>query len=136
MVSLVSKLSNNLPRVKNYNVSVKEINNEIIFLRKLIPGGSEHSFGINVAQLAGMPNQILLRAYQLLERLEKKNLKESLKGNDSKKVVEKQLTFLTPDPRFEKCRKILTDVNINEINPLQALVKLNEMIEILKSNKK
>ena len=132
----LNQLSNNLPRVKNYNVSVKEINNEIIFLRKLIPGGSEHSFGINVAQLAGMPNQILLRAYQLLERLEKKNLKESLKGNDSKKVVEKQLTFLTPDPRFEKCRKLLTDVNINEINPLQALVKLNEMIEILKSNKK
>ena len=132
----LNQLSNNLPRVKNYNVSVKEINNEIIFLRKLIPGGSEHSFGINVAQLAGMPNQILLRAYQLLERLEKKHLKESLKGNDSKKVIEKQLTFLTPDPRFEKCRKILTDVNINEINPLQALVKLNEMIEILKSNKK
>ncbi len=132
----LNQLSNNLPRVKNYNVSVKEINNEIIFLRKLIPGGTEHSFGINVAQLAGMPNQILLRAYQLLERLEKKNLKESLKDNDSKKVVEKQLTFLTPDPRFEKCRKILTDVNINEINPLQALVKLNEMIEILKSNKK
>ena len=132
----LNQLSNNLPRVKNYNVSVKEINNEIIFLRKLIPGGTEHSFGINVAQLAGMPNQILLRAYQLLERLEKKNLKEPLKSNDSKKVVEKQLTFLTPDPRFEKCRKLLTDVNINEINPLQALVKLNEMIEILKSNKK
>jgi DNA mismatch repair protein MutS len=132
----LNQLSTNLPRVKNYNVSVKEINNEIIFLRKLIPGGTEHSFGINVAQLAGMPNQILLRAYQLLERLEKKNLKEPLKGNDSKKVVEKQLTFLTPDPRFEKCRKLLTDVNINEINPLQALVKLNEMIEILKSNKK
>ena len=132
----LNQLSNNLPRVKNYNVSVKEINNEIIFLRKLIPGGTEHSFGINVAQLAGMPNQILLRAYQLLERLEKKNLKESLKDNDSKKVIEKQLTFLTPDPRFEKCRKLLTDVNINEINPLQALVKLNEMIEILKSNKK
>jgi len=132
----LNQLSNNLSRVKNYNVSVKEINNEIIFLRKLIPGGSEHSFGINVAQLAGMPNQILLRAYQLLERLEKKNLKEPLKGNDSKKVIAKQLTFLTPDPRFEKCRKLLTDVNINEINPLQALVKLNEMIEILKSNKK
>ena len=132
----LNQLSNNLPRVKNYNVSVKEINNEIIFLRKLIPGGTEHSFGINVAQLAGMPNQILLRAYQLLERLEKKNLKEPLKDNDSKKVVKKQLTFLTPDPRFEKCRKLLTDVNINEINPLQALVKLNEMIEILKSNKK
>ena len=132
----LNQLSNNLPRVKNYNVSVKEINNEIIFLRKLIPGGTEHSFGINVAQLAGMPNQILLRAYQLLERLEKKNLKEPLKDNDSKKVVEKQLTFLTPDPRFEKCRKLLTNVNINEINPLQALVKLNEMIEILKSNKK
>ena len=83
----LNQLSNNLPRVKNYNVSVKEINNEIIFLRKLIPGGTEHSFGINVAQLAGMPNQILLRAYQLLERLEKKNLKEPLKGNDSKKVI-------------------------------------------------
>ena len=124
------------PQLQPIVKKAPKVNNVIIFLRKLIPGGSEHSFGINVAQLAGMPNQILLRAYQLLERLEKKNLKESLKGNDSKKVVEKQLTFLTPDPRFEKCRKILTDVNINEINPLQALVKLNEMIEILKSNKK
>ena len=132
----LNQLSKNLIRVKNFNVSVKEINNEIIFLRKLIPGGIEHSFGINVAQLAGMPNQILLRAYEILEKLEKKKLKGSLKEKKLKNITTKQLTFLTPDPSFEKCRKLLNKVNINEINPLQALVKLNEMIEILKNNKK
>lgn len=132
----LNQLSKNLIRVKNFNVSVKEINNEIIFLRKLIPGGIEHSFGINVAQLAGMPNQILLRAYEILEKLEKKKLKGSLKEKKLKNITTKQLTFLTPDPSFEKCRKLLNEVNINEINPLQALVKLNEMIEILKNNKK
>ena len=132
----LNQLSKNLIRVKNFNVSVKEINKEIIFLRKLIPGGIEHSFGINVAHLAGMPNQILLRAYEILENLEKKKLKGSLKEENLKSISTKQLTFLTPDPSFEKCRKLLNEVNINEINPLQALVKLNEMIEILKNNKK
>ena len=83
-----------------------------------------------------MPNKILLRAYEILEKLEKKKLKGSLKEENLKKTPIKQLTFLTPDPSFEKCRKLLNEVNINEINPLQALVKLNEMIEILKNNKK
>ena len=68
----LNQLEEKLERVKNFNVSVEEINDEIIFLRKLIPGGSEHSFGINVAQLAGMPNQILIRAYEVLRELEKK----------------------------------------------------------------
>ena len=67
----LNQLEQKLKRVKNFNVSVEEINNEIIFLRKLVPGGSQHSFGINVAQIAGMPNKILIRAYEILKKLEK-----------------------------------------------------------------
>ena len=85
----LNQLEEKLDRVKNYNVSVEEINDEVIFLRKLLPGGSEHSFGINVAQLAGMPNQILIRAYEVLRELEKNTLKKTVKKtlkNESKQL--------------------------------------------------
>ena len=108
-----------LERVKNYNVSVEEINDEIIFLRKLIPGGSEHSFGINVAQLAGMPNQILIRAYEVLRELEKNTLKKSVKKSLEKES--KQLKLKYSDPEFDKVKKIIEEININNINPVQAI---------------
>ena len=79
----LNQLEQKLKRVKNFNVSVEEINNEIIFLRKLVPGGSQHSFGINVAQIAGMPNKILIRAYEILKKLEKNKIREKL---DSKVI--------------------------------------------------
>ena len=89
----LNQLEEKLDRVKNYNVSVEEINNEIIFLRKLVPGGSEHSFGINVAQLAGMPNKILIRAYEVLKELEKKPIKKNIKVKDSKKQNQLKLEY-------------------------------------------
>ena len=129
----LNQLEEKLDRVKNYNVSVEEINNEIIFLRKLVPGGSEHSFGINVAQLAGMPNKILIRAYEVLKELEKKPIKKKIKVKDSKKQNQLKLEYSNPD--YEKAKKVIEDININNINPVQALVKLNEIIDIIKSSK-
>ena len=130
----LNQLEEKLERVKNFNVSVEEINDEIIFLRKLIPGGSEHSFGINVAQLAGMPNQILIRAYEVLRELEKNTLKKSVKKSLEKEPKQLKLKYL--DPEFDKVKKIIEEININNINPVQALVKLNEIIDLLKSSKK
>ena len=130
----LNQLEEKLDRVKNYNVSVEEINDEVIFLRKLLPGGSEHSFGINVAQLAGMPNQILIRAYEVLRELEKNTLKKTVKK--TLKNESKQLKLKYSDPEFDKIKKIIEEININNINPVQALVKLNEIIELLKSSKK
>ena len=129
----LNQLEEKLDRVRNYNVSVEEINNEIIFLRKLVPGGSEHSFGINVAQLAGMPNKILIRAYEVLKELEKKPIKKKIKVKDSKKQNQLKLEYSNPD--YEKAKKVIEDININNINPVQALVKLNEIIDIIKSSK-
>ena len=114
-------------------MSVEQINNEIIFLRKLIPGGSQHSFGINVAQIAGMPNKILIRAYELLKKLESKQIKEA--PHKSKKGSSSQLNLNYNDPVFEEVKKILKDTNINNINPVQALVKLNEVLEMINSKK-
>ena len=130
----LNQLEEKLDRVKNYNVSVEEINDEVIFLRKLLPGGSEHSFGINVAQLAGMPNQILIRAYEVLRELEKNTLKKTVKK--TLKNESKQLKLKYSDPEFDKVKKIIEEININNINPVQALVKLNEIIDLLKSSKK
>ena len=129
----LNQLEQKLKRVKNFNVSVEEINNEIIFLRKLVPGGSQHSFGINVAQIAGMPNKILIRAYEILKKLEKNKIREKL---DSKVLdPSNQLKLNYRDPDFEKVIKVLEGLNINNINPVQALVKLNEVIEIIKTIK-
>ena len=130
----LNQLEEKLDRVKNYNVSVEEINDEVIFLRKLLPGGSEHSFGINVAQLAGMPNQILIRAYEVLRELEKNTLKKTVKK--TLKNESKQLKLKYSDPEFDKIKKIIEEININNINPVQAFVKLNEIIDLLKSSKK
>ena len=127
----LNQISKKLDRVKNFNVSVKEVNNEIIFIRKLIPGGSEHSFGINVAQLAGMPNEILIRAYEILSYLESNNLQKNTKkqlripiGLKSEKINNKEL---------DKIKEIIKKIDINNINPVQALVKLNEIIQIINS---
>ena len=129
----LNQLEQKLDRVKNYNVSVEEINNEIIFLRKLVAGGSKHSFGINVAQIAGMPNKILIRAYEILKKLEKNKIREKL----DKKVLDSsnQLDLNYNDPEFDKVKKALDGTDINSINPVQALVKLNEVIDIINALK-
>lgn len=129
----LNQLAEDLPRVKNFNVSVKEIGDKIIFMRQLKEGGSEHSFGIHVAQLAGMPNKIVLRANEILHFLEK----EKHKNNPEKKweALPKaglQTSLFETDPRMKDVQTMLSQIDINTISPVEALLKLNEVITILK----
>jgi len=129
----LNELTKDLPRVKNFNVSVKELNNKVVFLRKLQPGGSEHSFGIHVAQMAGMPNNIVIRANEILKHLEKDKLSEKEKEKLSELPSSQfQLNLFESDPRFEEVLKILRESDINTISPVEALLKLNEMQSLLK----
>ena len=129
----LNQLSEDFPRIKNFNVSVKELENKVIFLRKLVEGGSEHSFGIHVAQMAGMPNEILIRSNEILRHLEKDKV-----HSDKQEVMDTipksnfQLALFEADPKFEKVREILSKTDINTISPVEALLKLNEMVGILK----
>ncbi len=129
----LNQLAEDLVRVKNVNVSVKEIGNKIIFMRKLKEGGSEHSFGIHVAQLAGMPNKVVLRANEILHFLEKEKHKNegTKKMQDVPKPIP-QLSLFESDPRFNEIQDMLQKVDINTISPVEALLKLNEVLSVLK----
>lgn len=128
----LNQLEEDLVRVKNFNVSVKEVGDKIIFMRKLKEGGSEHSFGIHVAQLAGMPNRVVLRANEILHFLEKDRHKNSglTQIRDVPKPVP-QLSLFATDPRFVEIRELLDKVDINTVSPVEALLKLNEVLSIL-----
>lgn len=126
------------PRIKNFHVSVKEIDNKILFLRKLEQGGSEHSFGIHVARMAGMPYQVLRRADEILKQLEK-----SRSGNEGKRrKIEKkdpgyQLSFIAlDDPLLLDIKEQIIDLDINSLTPVEALMKLNDIKNLLQKKKK
>lgn len=128
----LNQLANDFPRIKNFNVSVKELSNKIIFMRKLKEGGSEHSFGIHVAQMAGMPNQVVLRANEIMHHLEK----DKIRNHTGKKLqhIPKnnyQLSLFEADPRYVEVTRVLNEVDINTISPVEALLKLNEIKTIL-----
>jgi DNA mismatch repair protein MutS len=132
----LNQLEEDLERVKNYNVSVQEEGNKIIFLRKLQKGGSEHSFGIHVAQMAGMPNAIVERANEVLGYLEKEKIHHQLQ--EKAKEVPKntqtisQLSLFEPyNPELEKVKKFFKEIDINTLSPIEALMKLNELKKIL-----
>lgn len=126
------------PRIKNFHVSVKEIDNKVFFLRKMEPGGSEHSFGIHVARMAGMPQQVLRRAEKILEQLEQSRSK----ANGEKITIEKsspgyQLSFINlDDPLLIEVKDSIVGLNINELTPVEALMKLNEIQQMLTRGKK
>ncbi|MGL4632717.1 MAG: DNA mismatch repair protein MutS, partial [Leadbetterella sp.] len=128
----LNQLTEDLPRIKNFNVAVKELQGKVVFLRKLREGGSEHSFGIHVAQIAGMPNPVVLRANEILHHLEKENIKE--KNKEKIKEAPKnnyQLSFFDPtDPAAEEVRKKILSLDINAMSPIEALLKLNELRKI------
>ena len=129
----LNQLQEDLVRVKNFNVSVKEVGDKIIFMRKLKEGGSEHSFGIHVAQLAGIPNRVVLRANEILHFLEKEKHKNQ--GDKKMKDAPKptpQMSLFEADPRFKEIQEMLEKVDINTVSPVEALLKLNEVIGILK----
>ncbi len=131
----LNELTKTFPRVKNFNVSVKEINGEIVFLRKLKEGGSEHSFGINVAQIAGVPNQMVIRAYEILQQLEEEKSNEKRKNRLSKmpesEVFQLQL-FDQSSIKIKKIESFINEIDINTLSPLEALIKLNEIKNLLK----
>jgi DNA mismatch repair protein MutS len=133
----LNELENKLTRVKNYHVTNKEIGNKIIFLRKLAPGGSTHSFGIHVAKMAGMPPKLIERANEVLQQLESKHvdeIKDLPKTNDLaaniKKISAPQLQlsiFDSHSETFEEIRNLLNGIDINRLTPVEALMKLNEV---------
>lgn len=127
----LNQLAEDNVRVKNFNVSVKEVSDKIIFMRKLKEGGSEHSFGIHVAQLAGMPNRVVFRANEILHFLEKdKHKNEKQKIQEVPKAIP-QLSLFEADPRFAEIQEKLGKIDINTMSPVEALLKLNELVSIL-----
>lgn len=125
----LNEMTNAFHRIKNYNVSVKEINNRIIFMRKLIQGGSNHSFGIHVAKMAGMPKKMLDRANEVLAQLESSHAgQNSSKPIQSEKTEDFQLSFFQlDDPVLENIKEELINIDINTLTPVEALMKLNEI---------
>jgi DNA mismatch repair protein MutS len=133
----LNELENKLERVRNYHITHKETGNKVIFLRKLAPGGSRHSFGIQVARMAGMPQSLLERANQILSLLEEKHGSENSATEKVKKVqpvaANYQLNIfngLADDLR--EIQRILTETDINTLTPVEALLKLNELKNIVK----
>ena len=131
----LNELANTMSRVKNFNVSIKEVSNKVIFLRKLVPGGSEHSFGIHVAKMAGMPPKLINRANEILKKLEIDRTEgQSIK--DSIKKVQNQAyqlqMFAIDDPVLVKIRDTLNNLDVNILTPVEALLKLDEIQRIIK----
>ena len=115
-------------RIKNFNVSIKEEKNDVLFLRKLIPGGSEHSFGIHVAKMAGMPRKVLNKANSILRKLEKSHSNEQLNKDIKSIKSDIQLEFFKlDDPALEEIKEELLDIDINSMTPMEALLKLSEI---------
>lgn len=130
----LNEMEKSFSRVKNYNVSVKEVKNKVIFLRKLVPGGSNHSFGIHVARMAGMPKSVVKRADEILLQLEGKQNGESLAkpvGEIAQQREGYQMSFFQlDDPVLLQIRNEISDLDVNNLTPLEALNKLNEIKKI------
>ena len=142
----LNEMTNYFPRIKNFNVSVKEINNKIIFLRKLAEGGSEHSFGIHVARMAGMPKEVISRANIILKKLEREHEMEltpdgfKIPGQNEgiKSAIDDdvQLSFFQlNDPVLEQIKEDILKIDINTLTPVEALLKLNEIKHLVGGKK-
>jgi DNA mismatch repair protein MutS len=127
----LNEMSESLPRIQNYNVSVKELKDTVLFIRKLVKGGSAHSFGIHVAKMAGMPQIVILKAQKLLKKLEKDHSSEVLSGIKSVKDDMQMSFFNLDDPLLEEIKDEILSLDINTITPMEALMKLNEIKRML-----
>jgi len=129
-------LENKFASIKNYHITSREMGNKIIFLRKLAPGGSTHSFGIHVAKMAGMPSSLIDRANQILKQLEESRSGETIPLKDGLKKIsipQMQLSIFDAHTQtFDQIRKMLNDLDINRLTPVEALLKLNEIKGLLK----
>ncbi|MFH6957923.1 DNA mismatch repair protein MutS [Flavobacterium aquidurense] len=127
----LNEMTESLPRIQNYNVAVKELKDTVLFIRKLVKGGSAHSFGIHVAKMAGMPQIVILKAQKLLKKLEKNHSSEALNGI-KEAADEMQMSFFNlDDPLLEEIKEEIMSLDINAITPVEALMKLNEIKRML-----
>ena len=138
----LNEMERSFPRIKNYNVSVKEVGTKVIFLRKLVPGGSEHSFGIHVAKMAGMPKSIVSRAGEILKQLEKENRQEGIapkaaSDHATPAAEGYQLSFFQlDDPVLSQVRDEIRDLDVDNLTPIEALNKLNDIKRIITGKKR
>ncbi len=132
----LNEMSETFGRIKNFNVSVKELKDNVLFLRKLVEGGSAHSFGIHVAKMAGMPQQVLRRANKILEKLEKSHSSEELTDKVKTLNDDLQLSFFNlDDPLLENIKDEILHTDIDTLTPVEALMKLNEIKRMLVKKK-
>jgi DNA mismatch repair protein MutS len=129
----LNDMSETFERIKNFNVSVKELKDKVIFIRKLVPGGSKHSFGIHVAKLAGMPGPVLHRANKMMSHLEKSHASEDIQAKiKAASQKDMQLSFINlDDPLLEEIKEEILSTNIDTLTPIDALMKLNEIKRML-----
>jgi DNA mismatch repair protein MutS len=130
----LNELADKFPRIRNFHVATREVGNKVIFLRKLTAGGSEHSFGIHVARMAGMPRPVLERATEILQHLESQRVDNTVDTNIGAKLKEvkaapMQLSFFDtmPDPRYEKLKEHLKSLDLNRLTPIESMLKLLEV---------
>jgi DNA mismatch repair protein MutS len=133
----LNEMENSFKRIKNYNVSVKEVDRKVIFLRKLVRGGSEHSFGIHVAKMAGMPQSIVNRANEILKQLETDNRQADISSKPVNEIANHregyQMSFFQlDDPVLSQVRDEIINIDVNNLTPIEALNKLNEIKKILR----
>jgi len=133
----LNEMSETFERIKNYNVSVKELKDNVLFMRKLVEGGSQHSFGIHVAKMAGMPQQVIHRANKILKKLEKSHSSEELTDKVKSLKNEMQLSFFNlDDPLLEEIKDEIINIDIDVLTPVEALMKLNGIKRMLLKKKR
>ena len=132
----LNELENRFERVKNFHVSVKEVGKKVLFLRKLLPGGTEHSFGIHVAKMAGMPSVVVNRAKEILSKLEESHSDSSGKPNKKTSMDNMQLSFFQlDDPVLEQVTEEIEGIDIDTLTPVEALLKLHGIKKLLGTRK-
>ncbi len=127
----LNEMTDLLPRIQNFNVSVKELKDTVLFIRKLVKGGSAHSFGIHVAKMAGMPQTVILKAQKLLKKLEKNHGGDALTGIKQEKDEMQMSFFNLDDPLLEEIKEEILNLDINTLTPIEAMMKLNEIKRML-----
>lgn len=133
----LNEMTETFERIRNFNVSIKELKDNVLFLRKLVEGGSEHSFGIHVAKMAGMPQQVLRRANKILKKLEKSHSSEELTDKVKSIHDDMQLSFFNlDDPLLENIKEEILHIDIDTLTPVEALMKLNEIKRMLVKKKR
>ena len=132
----LNEMTETFNRIKNFNVAVKELKDNVLFVRKLVKGGSEHSFGIHVAKMAGMPQQVIRRANKILSKLEKSHSSEELTDKVKSLKDDMQLSFFNlDDPLLEEIKDEILHTDIDTLTPVEALMKLNEIKRMLVKKK-